>query len=83
MIPKLKALIFDFEGTLVDFQWRLAEAEAEAGQLLAELGITGNKAIEVGYADAMNMALQHSEGTGLDQAVLTLSAIMIVTTRMP
>ncbi|MBV6411676.1 MAG: HAD hydrolase-like protein [Burkholderiales bacterium] len=24
-----KAVIFDFEGTLVDFQWRPAEAEAE------------------------------------------------------
>ncbi|MGC1401828.1 MAG: HAD family hydrolase [Thermodesulfobacteriota bacterium] len=75
MIPRLKALIFDFEGTLVDFQWRLAEAEAEAGQLLAELGVTGNKATEVHYAEAMNMALQHSEGTGLGQAVLALSAI--------
>jgi beta-phosphoglucomutase-like phosphatase (HAD superfamily) len=39
MKVKLKALIFDFEGTLVDFQWRLEEAEAEAGQLLADLGI--------------------------------------------
>ena len=47
MIPKLKALIFDFEGTLVDFQWRLAEAEAEAGQLLAELGVTGDMKTEI------------------------------------
>lgn len=75
MIPNLKALIFDFEGTLVDFQWRLAEAEAEAGQLLAEMGIVGNKGTAVHYAEAMNRALEHSEGTGLGQAVLALSAL--------
>ena len=34
-----KALIFDFEGTLVDFQWRLAEAEAEGAAALANLGM--------------------------------------------
>ena len=34
-----KALIFDFEGTLVDFQWRLDEAEAEGTAALANMGM--------------------------------------------
>jgi len=29
MHAPIRTVIFDFEGTLVDFQWRLAEAEAE------------------------------------------------------
>ncbi|MBA4393287.1 MAG: hypothetical protein C0407_07015, partial [Desulfobacca sp.] len=72
---KLKALIFDFEGTLVDFQWRLEEAEAEAGQLLADLGIVGKAQTKVHYAEGMNMALEHQEKTGLSQAVLSLAAL--------
>ncbi len=75
MTPKLKALIFDFEGTLVDFQWRLEEAEAEAGQLLADLGITGKSPVKVHYAEAMNKALEHQERTGLAQGVLALGAL--------
>ena len=33
-----EAVIFDFEGTLVDFQWKLAEAEGRLRDLLADLG---------------------------------------------
>ncbi|NTU60343.1 MAG: HAD-IA family hydrolase, partial [Deltaproteobacteria bacterium] len=32
------AVLFDFEGTLVDFQWLLADAEAELRGVLADLG---------------------------------------------
>jgi phosphoglycolate phosphatase len=75
MTPKLNALIFDFEGTLVDFQWRLEEAEAEAGQLLADLGIIGKAQTKVHYAEGMNLALEHHERTGSSQGVLSLAAI--------
>ena len=46
------AVIFDFEGTLVDFQWRLAEAEAELRQAFAAqgFGTAGN------YAELWNAA---------------------------
>jgi phosphoglycolate phosphatase len=75
MNPKLSALIFDFEGTLVDFQWRLEEAEAEAGQLLAVLGLVEKTQAKVHYAEGMNLALEHQERTGLSQGVLSLAAI--------
>jgi len=38
MESRIAALIFDFEGTLVDFQWRLAEAEAQLREACASLG---------------------------------------------
>lgn len=35
---RYKAVLFDFEGTLVDFQWKLAEAEEELRGVLVDLG---------------------------------------------
>lgn len=34
----IRSVVFDLEGTLVDFQWRLAEAEAELRQAFAAQG---------------------------------------------
>ena len=69
-----KALIFDFEGTLVDFQWRLAEAEAEGAAALANLGMIpeGQRG---SYADLMNRAWRYQENFGRSEGVTTLSAI--------
>lgn len=49
-----RAVVFDFEGTLVDFQWRLAEAEAELRAAFAERGYAtaGN------YAQLWNAAAE-------------------------
>lgn len=54
MGSRIAALIFDFEGTLVDFQWRLAEAEAQLREAFASLGYgtTGN------YAELWNAAVE-------------------------
>lgn len=71
----MQALIFDFEGTLVDFHWRLEEAETEAGQILADLGIIEKSQSRVHYAEGMNMALDHEKQTGRSQSVLSLEAI--------
>lgn len=48
----IRAVLFDFEGTLVDFQWRLAEAEAELRTAFAAqgYGTAGN------YAELWNAA---------------------------
>jgi len=48
----IESVIFDFEGTLVDFQWRLAEAEAELRRAFAAqgYGTAGN------YAELWNAA---------------------------
>jgi phosphoglycolate phosphatase len=49
---RIELVVFDFEGTLVDFQWRLAEAEAELRQAFAAqgFGTAGN------YAELWNAA---------------------------
>jgi phosphoglycolate phosphatase-like HAD superfamily hydrolase len=60
-----KALIFDFEGTLVDFQWRLAEAEGAAA--LANLGMIP-EGQGGSYADLMN---NPGSQTGLDHCPIT------------
>lgn len=51
---RIAAVIFDFEGTLVDFQWRLAEAEAQLREAFASLGYgtAGN------YAELWNAAVE-------------------------
>jgi len=48
----IRSVVFDFEGTLVDFQWRLAEAEAQLREACAALGLatSGN------YAELWNAA---------------------------
>lgn len=50
----IRAVIFDFEGTLVDFQWRLAAAEAELRTAFAAqgCGTAGN------YAELWNAAAE-------------------------
>ena len=50
------AAIFDFEGTLVDFQWRLEPAEAELRRAFAELGFAGDEFSRGNYASMWNAA---------------------------
>jgi len=50
------AVIFDFEGTLVDFQWRLEPAEAELRRAFADLGFDGSDFARANYAGMWNAA---------------------------
>jgi phosphoglycolate phosphatase-like HAD superfamily hydrolase len=50
------AAIFDFEGTLVDFQWRLEPAEAELRRAFAEIGFSGGEFARGNYASMWNTA---------------------------
>lgn len=50
------AAIFDFEGTLVDFQWRLEPAEAELRRAFAQLGFDGGEFARGNYASMWNTA---------------------------
>lgn len=50
------AAIFDFEGTLVDFQWRLEPAEAELRRAFADLGFDGGEFAHGNYASMWNAA---------------------------
>ncbi|OIQ96747.1 phosphoglycolate phosphatase [mine drainage metagenome] len=50
------AIIFDFEGTLVDFQWRLEPAEVELRFAFAALGFGGDDFAQGNYATMWNAA---------------------------
>lgn len=53
---KYTAAIFDFEGTLVDFQWQLAPAEDELRRGFARLGFGGDEFARGNYAAMWNAA---------------------------
>ena len=56
------AAIFDFEGTLVDFQWRLEPAEAELRRAFAGMGFEGEEFARGNYASMWNAAADlHAE----------------------
>ena len=48
----IRAVVFDFEGTLVDFQWRLGPAQAELRKAFAQQGYV----VEGNYAEMWNTA---------------------------
>lgn len=54
--PAFKAVLFDFEGTLVDFQWQLEAAHAELRAAYAALGFDGEEFIRGNYATMWNAA---------------------------
>jgi len=53
---RYKAVIFDFEGTLVDFQWQLAPAEEQLRCAFTELGFHGEEFSKGNYATMWNAA---------------------------
>lgn len=58
------AAIFDFEGTLVDFQWRLEPAEAELRRAFAGMGFEGGEFARGNYAGMWNAAADLLESQG-------------------
>lgn len=54
--PPFAAVIFDFEGTLVDFQWRLTPAEDELRRAFGQLGFRGPEFSHGNYATLWNAA---------------------------
>jgi len=56
MSRKYTAAIFDFEGTLVDFQWQLKPAEDELRRAFAEFGFGGDAFANGNYATMWNAA---------------------------
>lgn len=51
------AVIFDFEGTLVDFQWQLKVAETALRQAFSALGLEGDEFTHGNYATMWNAAM--------------------------
>ena len=70
------AVIFDFEGTLVDFQWQLADAEDELRRAYAGLGFHGDEFRRGNYATMWNAAadLRAAQG-GIDELRAALGPI--------
>ena len=66
----MKLITFDFEGTLVDFHWRLREAEDEALNLLVEKGISRKEFESSNYDDIYNLAQKKGEKWGFPAGYL-------------
>lgn len=76
----VRAVLFDFEGTVVDFQWKLAEAVAETLATLARAGFSPEDyGPSPGYAHLFNRTLdladEGSGDAGIEDARRIISAI--------
>lgn len=65
MVGDVEAILFDFEGTLVDFQWKLAEAVAEALAMLDDLGFPEGRIRSRKYSTLMPEAMGIAAEIGL------------------
>ena len=61
----IEAMLFDFEGTLVDFQWKLSEAVEETLEMLWNMGFTKNLILSRKYSTLMTEAVQVATEIGL------------------
>jgi phosphoglycolate phosphatase len=59
-----KAILFDFEGTLVDFQWKMDEAVEETLKALSIFGFDTAVFIGSDYAALFNKAMEESQRLG-------------------
>ena len=69
MKARFPVLLFDFEGTLVDFQWNLQDAAREARNELRELGFE-TSTWEENYATLRNNAVQLALQAGSDKCIV-------------
>ena len=60
LVNSHKVIMFDFEGTLVDFQWKVDEAVREAISTLAMFGFDENIFHRCDYATLFNRAIEES-----------------------
>jgi phosphoglycolate phosphatase len=65
MHEPIRAVLFDFERTLVDFQWRLAAAQAELRRAFVEQGY----AVQGNYAEMRNAAVDPAAPQGRLEAL--------------
>lgn len=63
-VSEIKLITFDFEGTLVDFQWKLAEAEGKVLKMLEENGVAGELRGCTNYASVYNLVRKKEEEWG-------------------
>lgn len=63
-MKKIKLITFDFEGTLVDFQWNLAGAGEDILKCLTGEGIAEDFLRNMNYASIYNLAREKEEAWG-------------------
>ncbi|MBI5652853.1 MAG: HAD family hydrolase [Chloroflexi bacterium] len=69
MKTQFQVLLFDFEGTLVDFQWNLQDAARDAKNELRNLGFD-SASWEDNYAILRNRAVELAPQRGMDRRVV-------------
>lgn len=62
----MRPVVFDLEGTLVDFQWDLDAAEERAVQGLVDLGFPEDALDGLSYAELLNAAMTDAADHGID-----------------
>lgn len=64
-LDNIEAMLFDFEGTLVDFQWQLSAAIEETLAMLRKIGFTEDRIQSRRYSTLMTEAMQAAVEIGL------------------
>ncbi len=70
LIEDLEAVLFDFEGTLVDFQWKLSEAVQETLEMLGAMGLPKDGIQSRKYSTLLPEALAKAVEAGLDPSLI-------------
>jgi phosphoglycolate phosphatase len=64
-LDNIDTMLFDYEGTLVDFQWKLSEAVDETLKMLCDIGFAKNRILSRRYSTLMTEAMQGGVEIGL------------------
>ncbi|MBA4418347.1 MAG: hypothetical protein C0392_10630 [Syntrophus sp. (in: bacteria)] len=65
LIENIEAVLFDFEGTLVDFQWKLLEAIEETLEMLWGMGFGRDQIASRKYSTLLTEAVERAAEIGL------------------
>ena len=65
VIEDVEAILFDFEGTLVDFQWKLSAAVEDVLQALGAMGLARDRIQSRKYSTILPEALRLASESGL------------------
>jgi len=71
LLNPFRAVLFDFEGTIVDFQWKAAEAVEEASSLLTMLGFDKELFHGCDYATLFNVSMEQAHKIGVSPGKLS------------
>jgi phosphoglycolate phosphatase len=65
-LDNINTMLFDYEGTLVDFQWKLSEAVEETLKMLWDIGFSKDRILSRRYSTLMTEAMEGANEIGLD-----------------